>query len=142
MPLAAEKLIDPAVVRSRPMPEPPPVVEKERERKSAGGFFLWLYPTVAVSCMALLLVGLLCQSAKIVGLQYKMVQLKEKKSALLRERTDLTLEVQELTSLSRIEAVARGRLGMVLPRQRLVLDLSDSMPQQALLRNAVAARHP
>jgi len=95
---------------------------------------------VLIGGMALLLVMYLCQAANLVGLQYKMVQLQEKQAILRREKTELVLQVQELTSLQHIEHVAKSRLGMVLPRQRLVLDLSDSMPHQALLKDVVAAR--
>jgi len=90
--------------------------------------------------MALLLVLYLCQSAQLVGLQYKLVQLKEHRVHLLREKTDLVLEAQRLTSLAHIEQVATQRLGMVLPTERLVLDLSDGMPRQAFLKDVVAAR--
>ena len=116
---------------------PAPSLERKRPR---GSFLAWAYPIACITGMAVLLVMYLCQSAHLVGLQYKLVQLKQKQAALLREKTDLVLETQKLTSLATVEQVATTRLGMILPNQRLVLDLSEQLPHQAsILKDMVAA---
>ena len=137
MPLVAESVMD-IPISATPSVDLAPSLE--RARKPRGGFLSWAYPLACIACMAVLLVMYLCQSARMVGLQYHTVQLKERKAALLREKTDLALEVQELTSLARIEKIATQKLGMVLPTQRLVLDLTENVPQQAYLKDVVAAR--
>jgi len=136
MPRVAHKLTEIPVTASSKDPAP----SLERAKKLRGGFLSWAYPLACITGMAVLLVMYLCQSAQMVGLQYKLVRLKETKSSLMREKTDLVLDVQKLTSLARIEKVATQRLGMVLPSERLVLDLSDSIPQQAYLKDSVAFR--
>ena len=118
-----------------------PAPSLERARKAGRSFFSWAYPLACITGMAVLLVMYLCQSAQMVGLQYNLVRLKETKTSLLREKTDLVLDTQRLTSLARIEKVATQRLGMVLPTERLVLDLSDSAPKQAYLKDVVAVRN-
>jgi len=133
--LVAAKLVEPALVPSH---ESAPSLE--RTKKPRGSFFAWAYPLAMVGGMVLLLVMYLCQEANLVSLQYKMVQLEEKQASLKREKTELVLQVQELTSLSHIEQVATTRLGMVMPKQRLVLDLSDAAPRQAFLKDVVAQR--
>ncbi|MHB2020423.1 MAG: hypothetical protein ACYCW6_26095 [Candidatus Xenobia bacterium] len=117
---------------------PAPSLERKRSR---GSFLAWAYPIACITGMAVLLVLYLCQSAHLVKLQYKLVQLKEKQAALLREKTDLVLETQKLTSLAYVEQVATKRLGMILPAQRLVLDLSAAPRyRQAFLKDMVAAQ--
>lgn len=147
MPLVAEKLAETSLVQpafGQALPghgAEAPAPQAESDRQPRGSFFFWVYPITLVSAMAFLLVLYLCQAASLVGLQYKMVQMQEKEALLRREKTELVLQVQELTSLSHIEHVAVTRLGMVLPKQRLVLDLSENMPREAMLKNVVAAHH-
>jgi len=136
MPRVAHKMTEIPV--KAPSKDPAPSLE--RARKPRGGFLSWAYPLACVTGMAVLLVMYLCQSAQMVGLQYKLVHLKETKNTLLREKTDLVLDVQRLTSLARIEKVATQKLGMGLPNERLVLDLSDSTPKQAYLTDVVALK--
>ncbi|MEW6282667.1 MAG: hypothetical protein AB1758_28920 [Candidatus Eremiobacterota bacterium] len=83
----------------------------------------WSYPLVGFVAVSILLVLYLCQFAQIVSAQYRLVALKETRRVLLRQQADLQLDVQELTSLERVEGVATRRLGMVPPESREVLDV-------------------
>lgn len=91
-------------------------------------FLPWTAPVILVCGVALLLVVYLGQFASLIRTQYKVVALKDKHRLLERERIDLQLQIQNLTSLERIESVAFKQLNMTTPQQRLVLQLN---PQAA-----------
>lgn len=85
----------------------------------------WTAPVVLFCGVALLLVVYLGQFASLIRAQYKVVALKDKQRALERERTDLQLQIQHLTSLERVENVAIGQLKMTSPSHRLVLQMDE-----------------
>jgi cell division protein FtsL len=94
-------------------------------------FLPWTAPVILTAGVALLLVVYLGQFASLIRTQYKVVALKDKHRQLERERIDLQLQIQKLTSLERIEAVAFKNLKMTTPNQRLVLQMnSDGRPSK------------
>jgi cell division protein FtsL len=97
--------------------------------KNAIQFLPWTAPVILVCGVALLLVVYLGQFASLIRTQYKVVALKDKHRLLERERIDLQLQIQNLTSLERIESMAFKQLNMTTPQQRLVLQLN---PQAAV----------
>jgi cell division protein FtsL len=87
---------------------------------------------VGLVSVAAMLIVYLCQCAQIVSCQYKICRLKETKSTLERSRLGLKLEVNRLSSLDRIEAIARNDLKMSNPPVRLVLDMRQPVVQASL----------
>ncbi|CAN0419943.1 unnamed protein product, partial [Phaeothamnion confervicola] len=83
----------------------------------------WGFPVLVFGGVALLLFIYLGQFASMVRTQYKIVALRDKQRTLDREKIDLQLQIQQLTSLERVERIASGRLGMTAPLRRQVVDL-------------------
>ncbi|HXE73749.1 MAG TPA: cell division protein FtsL [Candidatus Nitrosotenuis sp.] len=83
----------------------------------------WPVPLAGFIVCCILLLACLCQFAQMVSNQYRLIALKETREQLLREQAELRLKVQQLSSLERIEQIAAGRLKMVRPQSRQVLDL-------------------
>jgi len=92
-------------------------------KKTAPNGILWLLPLADFASVSVLLFVYLGQYAALVRTQYQIVALKDQQHKLDQERSDLLLQVQELTSLERVEGVATGRLGMTPPARRQVLNL-------------------
>lgn len=80
--------------------------------------------TLSVIVVTFLLIIYLDRCAKLIGLQYQICRLKETKATLIRQIDGLNLEVQILSSLDRIENLARSKLGMIRAEEKIVLDLS------------------
>lgn len=80
-----------------------------------------LLPTLAGLGLLILLV--LGQKAQLVKAQYAYVNARSQQLGLLKEQAELKLRMQRLSSLDRIDALARKKLHMVAPTERLVLDL-------------------
>ena len=64
--------------------------------------------------------------------------MKETKATLERERLTMKLEVNRLSSLERIETIAKKELGMSHPPNRLILDMRRPSVLQASLEDVVA----
>lgn len=101
----------------------------------------WSVPLAFFATVALLMFVFLGQYAALVRTQYQIVSLKEKQRVLERERSEMLLEVQQLSSLERIEKLATGRLRMAPPPHRQVLDLNkvQRAAAQKEVRGQVAA---
>lgn len=84
---------------------------------------IWTLPSFAFAGVAFLLLAYLCQSAHVVRTQYRIVEVRGEIKALQSERAELELQVQELTSLERVERLAVQQLGMVVPEQRRVIEV-------------------
>lgn len=97
--------------------------EKSQARRKASHKRMWTLPLFAFSGVAFLLLAFLCQSAHVVRTQYKIVKVRGEIKALQSERAELELQVQELTSLERVERVAVKRLGMINPEERRVIEV-------------------
>jgi cell division protein FtsL len=83
----------------------------------------WLYSTVLIGMIALMVLIYLCQSASLVSVQYSIGQLKMEKSELLTQQKETKLSIENLESLERIEQIAMTKLNMVYPGQRYTLDM-------------------
>lgn len=83
----------------------------------------WFLPTGAFAIVTVLLMVFLGQYALLIRSHYQVVAMKERQRVLERQRDLMELQLQSLSSLERVEKVAIGRLGMVPPRNRQVLDL-------------------
>lgn len=72
----------------------------------------------------LLLLGVLFyvwQHIQVVRTGYEIERLREERAALLQRNREMTLEIGRLTSLRRVEELARKRLGMVRPEPGQVI---------------------
>ena len=86
-----------------------------------------LVPTLASLCLLILLV--LSQNAQLVSSQYTLVKLKSQRAHLLKDQAELKIRLQRLSSLERVDTLARKKLHMQPPAERMVLDLS--LPKMA-----------
>lgn len=86
----------------------------------------WGYPIAFVSAIAFLMILYLTQCAQVISVQYNSTNLKERKKVLLKEQASVKLEIEELSSLERIEKIAKDDLKMVFPERRLTLTLKDT----------------
>jgi cell division protein FtsL len=95
--------------------------------KFFGNYYInWIYPTLIISVMVICLVLYLGLSAQLVTTQYSICQLKTEKVKLLEEQRAVNMNIEFLESLSRVEAIAVKDLKMVVPKERLVLNLDKS----------------
>jgi len=93
-------------------------------KKDTREFLPWSYPLAAFTVIAVLLFIYLSQYAQLVRTQYSLVERKAVQQKLHREQANLELQIQELSSLERVERIATARLKMAPPAQRQVLDLA------------------
>jgi len=80
----------------------------------------------------LILAGVLLyvwQHVHVVRLGYEIEQLREHQATLVQENKALRLEMGQLRSLKRVEAIARKRLGMVAPKPGQVVLIPESAVQ-------------
>ena len=96
---------------------------EQRARKRRGSKRIWTLPALAFSGVAFLLLAYLCQSAQLVRIQYEVLSQRQEVKRLESVRADLELEVQELTSLERVERVAVHKLNMVAPKERHIIEV-------------------
>ncbi|MFQ5848197.1 MAG: hypothetical protein ACE5IQ_11080 [Candidatus Methylomirabilales bacterium] len=76
-----------------------------------------------------LLLGMLCyvwQHIQVVRLGYQIERFRETRSALIQEGKGLRVELSRLRSLTRVEEVARGKLGMVNPGPGQIILLTET----------------
>ena len=106
-------------------------VEGENKRQRRGSKGIWALPALAFSGVAFLLLAYLCQSAQLVRIQYEVLSQRQEVKRLRSVRADLELEVQELTSLERIERVAVEKLKMVAPEERHIIEVVWSRDSSA-----------
>ena len=100
------------------------VVERSRGGLSFGVIFFELFP--AALCMAMFaLVGIVHVTSRVmvVKVGYEMSKLDTEQVALTRENDRLKLELATLKSPSRLEGVARGKLGLSPPAAGSVIHL-------------------
>ena len=109
----------------------PKIESKGSVRKGSKG--VWTLPFLAFCGVAFLLTAYLCQTAQLVRVEYEVLAKREHIKALEAAKADLELSVQELTSLERVERVAVGRLQMVAPTERHVIEVvwSKGLPKGA-----------
>lgn len=92
----------------------------------------WLDPAILVSVIAVLVLatsmGHVAQRARIATLTYDLHVERLRLADVQRVHNHLQVEVERARSLQRIEAEARGRLGMVKPAQTTWLVLNDPAP--------------
>lgn len=74
-------------------------------------------------CLGIL--GYVWQHIQVLRLGYVLEDLRARRAILLQEQKTLTIEFARLTALSRIEAMARGRLEMETPRPGQVIVLPE-----------------
>lgn len=94
-----------------------------RRREAEREWLPWFVPTGGFAVVALLTMVFLFQYALLIRSHYQVVTLKDRQRHLAREKELMELQLQELSSLERVEKLATQRLGMVPPLQRQVLDL-------------------
>ncbi len=108
-----------------------PVTRRRHQRKRKPGArvkkvkyqFSWVYPTVLVAMVVLLVTMYLCQSAQQIRIQYDIGQLRAQKEDMLTRQREILLSIESLESLERIEKIAREEMNMIHPSQRVVLNL-------------------
>ena len=77
-------------------------------------------------CLGIL--GYVWQHIQVLRLGYALEDLRARRATLLQEQKTLTIELARLTALSRVEAMARGRLEMETPRPGQVIVLPEPAP--------------
>lgn len=107
----------------------PEIEPKGSIRRGSRG--VWTLPSLAFCGVAFLLTAYLCQTAQLVRVEYEVLAKREHIKVLEAAKADLELSVQELTSLERVERVAIGRLQMVAPTERHVIEVvwSKALPK-------------
>lgn len=91
--------------------------------------WMWVEPVSAWALGLLVLAGALVyvwQHTQVVRLGYEIERLRETRAALEQERKALRLEMGQLRSLRRVEAIARTRLGMVTPKPGQVVLIPEA----------------
>lgn len=83
-----------------------------------------------VASIALTLVIYLTLGAKIINIKYKLFQMDANRSKLAEHNALLSIKVQELSALSRIEHIARKDLGMDVPKERIIIEPSQIVRTQ------------
>ena len=98
----------------------------------------WFYPLIGFGMVALLCLVYLGQYAALVHTQYQIVGLRAKQRQLAREQAEMELQVQQLTSLERVEHIASVRLGMTPPEGRQVLELHPAFGRKPSVKGPTA----
>lgn len=113
-------------------------------RPRSGGSIPW--PALAITLFALgaLIALVLCQKAQLIAAQYQLVDLKTARTQQLKDRDELKLHIQRLTSLDRVDNLSRIHLKMIAPAERQVLDLSlhPTAANHTLMAQDNRSRHP
>lgn len=94
-----------------------------KPREEPQEWLTWSLALTSFAAVSLLVLVFLGQYAVLMQNHYRVVALRDRQRTLERERDLMQLELQSLSSLERVEAVATQRLKMVPPLQREVLDL-------------------
>ncbi len=105
------------------------VLVEKKKKWTLGEVLPWSYPLAGFAVVAVMLVVYLCQFAQIVSAQYSLVEIRGETKVLQREKAELKLAIQELTSLERVENVALKQLGMVTPENREMLRIQPLAAQ-------------
>lgn len=92
-------------------------------REEPKDWITWSLALGSFAAVFMLTMVFLCQYAILVQNHYRVVALRDHQKALEREKDLMQLKLQSLSSLERVEGVAKERLKMVPPAQRQVLDL-------------------
>lgn len=85
-----------------------------------------MFLSVLLVGLVLILIIYLCECAQVVNSQYQICRLKETKNALVCRIDKLEIKIQNLSSLDRINKMARKELGMVDAQQKIVLQLAKA----------------
>ncbi|MFH0803390.1 MAG: hypothetical protein V2A78_13535 [bacterium] len=83
--------------------------------------------------VAVCLLFYIYQCALIVNTQYRISSLRKANKMLVRERAQVKLEVDRLSSYRRIEMIAGKKWGMEKPLGRMVVDYSKSVADTTTL---------
>lgn len=110
-------------------------IRRRKSKVSPYAIALYAFGLFGVASMVIVY---LCLCAQIISSQYQISRLRDTKNTLERSRLALKLEVNRLSSLDRIETIARKELGMTHPSARLVLDMRRPSVLQASLEDVVA----
>lgn len=110
---------------------PPSTVKTISSYYVAFSSFLLLF----VAFLMILYLGICAQNIKS---QYSLCRLKETKQTLERTKLALKLELNRLSSLERIESIAKKELGMSHPPNRLIIDLRNPSVLQASMEETLA----
>ncbi len=78
-----------------------------------------------IFCLIIIGVGLISQYSQVVAVNYQIQQTSKELDALQEERQHLQIEVKRLSSLERIEAIAKNELGLQYPENRQWLLISS-----------------
>lgn len=97
------------------------VNNQKRRAKVNPNTFLSL--TVIV-CISVMMICYLCMCAKLISCQYKIFNVSESKQSLEKEKIELQLAIEKLSSLDRIEKIASIKLGLKAPDKRHIIDIT------------------
>jgi len=132
------------VSRNKDMPAlrvPKGHVRKKVTRKPRVKYYVhWIYPTIFVFILAFFISIFLYQSAKTISIQYRIGKLKQQKIRLLKDQKALSLNIEKLESLPRIEKIACTELKMVYPSKRYVLNVASETSTAMSSERVLASR--
>ncbi len=81
-----------------------------------------------ILALSLFLFFYVCQHMQVVKLSYEVQGLRSQKQALTNQYYYLKYRMYDVDSLAKVEAIARGQLGMVTPNTSQVVILRDDAP--------------
>ena len=102
------------------------------EKSHSNIYIPWGYVVGFIFVLALVSIFYLSENAKIISVEYKINALKTQRTALLEEQKELRFDIEKLSSLSRVEKIAKEDLKMVYPEKRLalVIDAPSKVAQE------------
>jgi cell division protein FtsL len=109
---------------------------RERDRKRTRELVAFV---LAVVPPMLVLFAAIWANLETVRLGYQLAQVAKQKEAQLERNRQLRTERAQATSLARVDAIARGKLGLVSPAPEQLLLIQDGAPGAA---PAPLARRP
>jgi cell division protein FtsL len=80
--------------------------------KVSFSFFIFI-----IIIVSLLVIGYICSNITLMKLGYQSIDLEKKRDELLVQKYQLECSVEQLSSLTRIEKIARQELGMCRPEK-------------------------
>lgn len=95
-----------------------------KESKGNGKKLLMIY-TAFIVLIGFIVILNLSQSIKINNLNYRLEELEREHTELQNDNEDIRFQISNLSSLSRVENIARSELNMDEPQQIAYIDLRD-----------------
>jgi hypothetical protein len=109
---------------SEPVEIDPPVVRRAPRPERQSPTVPWIYLISSTVILAVLIMLVVRERAELIRENNQLISYRSQRNKVLKERGELKISIQRLTSLERVDALVRKDLKMVRPAHRVVLDLS------------------